>query len=104
MHSRSASLARVRGAVENLCREIAVQVVDAGPVSRYSTHNVPWALSDMVQTVMAVTPGNARYAPLLQILNDNFHDGLAAGASASDALRSTFTLACTSPTSVAIGL
>lgn len=94
-----------RAATENLCIEIASNVVDVakGP-SRYTSADSNAAILDMVENVMALTPKDPRHSEALQILKDHYADALAAQQTPTDALKSTFTLACSSPTSVTIGL
>ncbi|AKU98786.1 hypothetical protein AKJ09_05450 [Labilithrix luteola] len=94
-----------RAATENLCIEIASSVVDVttGP-SRYTSADPNAAILDMVSNVMALTPKDPRYADAVQILKGHYADALAAQQTPTDALESTFTLACTSPSSVSIGL
>lgn len=97
-----------RAATEQLCRSFADSAVDAtvgGKPSRYSSRMVDAALSDMVRTIMGVLPADARYATLRQILAE--HHAAASktmGISATDALKSTFVLACSAPTSISMGL
>lgn len=95
-----------RAAVEQLCRSFADSVVDvSGKPSRYSSKMTAPALDDFVQTVMNVTPSDARYATLRGILAEHLDKAQkTAGISATDALKSTFVLACSSPSSVSIGL
>jgi hypothetical protein len=97
-----------RAATEQLCRVFADSVVDTtvnGQPSRYSSKMVAAALDDLVSTVMGVLPTDARFAPLRQILAE--HYGAASrtqGVAATNALKSTFVLACSAPTSISIGL
>lgn len=97
-----------RAATEQLCRSFADSAVDAtvgGKPSRYSSKAVDAALNDMVRTIMGVLPADPRYAELRQILAE--HQAAAAktmGISATDALKSTFVLACAAPTSISMGL
>ena len=81
---------------------MAALVVDVDG-SRYSSSDVPTALADMVETVMGYATGDPHYDQALQILNAHYEEA-AAVADAADALRSTFSLACQSPTSVSFGL
>jgi hypothetical protein len=93
-----------RAATEQLCRTFADQVVDVTG-RRYSSKMVVSAIDDMVQTVMGVVPSDPRHARLRSILFE--HHGKAvktAGITATDALKSTFVLACSAPSSVSIGL
>ena len=53
---------------------------------------------------MAIVPSDPRAAELRQVLAEHLAAATAAGASASEALKSTFTLACASPSSVIMGL
>lgn len=93
-----------RAASEMVCESVAALVVDADG-SRYSSSDVPGALADMVQTVMGYTSGDPHYAEALQILGAHYDEAAAVdNVSASDALRSTFSLACQSPTSLSFGL
>jgi len=66
-------------------------------------------VADMVIRVMGYPPGDPLYAQAVQILMDNYTasmtaTGLSTKPKAVDALRSTFVLACESPTSLAYGL
>jgi hypothetical protein len=95
-----------RAAVEELCQALAPQVVDATAKSVWSSTtsaNVTAAISDMVQRVMGYPPSDSHYAMAVSILKGHMQSAQAQGG-ASTALRSTFVLACESPTSVAVGL
>jgi hypothetical protein len=94
-----------RNATEAMCRLIADQVVDVKtPPSRYSSAKSTAAIADFVSTVMGLTSSDPRAAPAQQILADNFAAAQSGGASATDSLKSTFTLACIAPSSVIVGL
>ena len=76
-----------------------------GKPSRYQSKMPDAAIADMVQTVMGIVPSDARHPMLLQILGDHYAKASkTAGITAVDALKSTFTLACMSPTSLSMGL
>jgi hypothetical protein len=95
-----------RASVENICQKVSDQVID--PMSgtgRYSSTNSTAAIDDFVATVMAMPPSDGRGSTMRQILIDHYNAALKqSGVMARDALRSTFMLACTSPTSVSVGL
>ncbi len=93
-----------RVGTESLCLRLADLAVDGGGSSRYSSARPDEALTDFVGTLMAIVPSDPRAAALRQILQEHQAAALAAGASASEALKSTFTLACASPSSVLVGL
>jgi hypothetical protein len=105
-----------RSASELLCSNIAAQVVDpSGGGGVYSNTDVPGAINSMVQTLMGYPPGHPAHAEAIQILQEHY-DGarvlrIATGTgtqmrqvTTTEALRSTFVLACESPTAVGIGL
>ena len=93
-----------RAATEQLCRTFADSVVDVSG-SRYSSRMADAAITDLVKNVMGIVPADPRYAALRQILADHHSQAVKTmGISATDALKSTFVLACTAPTSVSIGL
>lgn len=94
-----------RAGVENICRLVADQVVDQGATPKYSSTNYAVAIDDFVANVMALPASDSRSVMARQILTE--HYGAAStqpGIKAVDALKSTFVLACTSPTSVSLGL
>jgi hypothetical protein len=91
-----------RAASEMLCENVAAKVVDVTG-SRYSSTDVDTALADMVVTIMGYTPMDPHHDPALQILHSHYTESLA-GGTATNALRSVFSLACQSPTSLAFGL
>jgi hypothetical protein len=94
-----------RAAAEELCENLAPLVVDATSGGVYTSANAATAIPDMVQKIMGYTPNDSHYAQALSILQSHQSAVLAAkGGTATVALRSTFVLACESPTSVGIGL
>ncbi len=93
-----------RDSVESVCRLVADQVVDVAAGSKYSSKSSDQAMADFVATVMNVGSADPRHAAALAILKDNYAAAIAAKATPTDALKSTFTLACIAPTSIAIGL
>ena len=93
-----------RSITENLCRALADQVVDVGTTPRFSSKTPAAAVDDMVRSVMALVDGDARQAGATTILNEHYAAAVKTGATARDALKSTFVLACSSPTAVSVGL
>ena len=93
-----------RIATESMCILLAERVVDAGAQSRYSSQQPDSALDDFVATIMTLLPSDPRATAARAILREHFDAARSAGSSTSDALRSTFTLACSSPSSVLMGL
>jgi hypothetical protein len=100
-----------------LCENIAVQVVDASSGSVYSSSDVAGAIKGMVENIMGYPPSSAEHDQAIQILTN--HNTMAASSSttgggtrggtttaskATNALRSTFVLACESPTALGLGL
>jgi hypothetical protein len=92
-----------RGATESLCAYAAGLVVDK-PKSRYESAKKDMAITDFVANIMGITSDDPASAAVTQLLKDHYDAAIAASASPTDALKSTFITACLSPTSVAIGL
>jgi hypothetical protein len=90
---------------ENLCFFLAGATVDAarGP-SRWQSARAPEAIADFVHTVMGLAPSDPRAGPLRALLDEHHAEALGAGASRTDALRSTFIAACASPYALSHGL
>ena len=91
-------------ASELLCEAVAAVVVDATTGSVFSSAGPPAAIADMVQRVMGYPPGDPLYAGAVKILQDNYDAHVAAKATATNAMRSTFALACEAPTTLSFGL
>jgi len=109
-----------RAASEELCENIANQVVDAtgGPYTSSSTScsNGDGLLTTFVEQIMGINPSDSTHDQALMILQT--HCAAAAAtksttgggfggtktSSQTTAVRSTFVLACESPTSLGIGL
>ncbi|HUJ28011.1 MAG TPA: hypothetical protein VLW85_18445, partial [Myxococcales bacterium] len=90
-----------RTGMENICAALANYLVD-GPAKRWSSGSPDAAIGDFVHALMGL--GADRDATPLSILHDHFTAAQsAAGGSAQAALRSTFVLACLSPSVVGIG-
>jgi hypothetical protein len=97
-----------RAGVENLCASAAAQVIDpvAGTgLQRWSTADPEAAIGDFVSLVMALPASDPRATPARALLEAHFRAALGQnGISPTDALRSTFVVACLSPSLVSIGL
>jgi hypothetical protein len=53
---------------------------------------------------MGLVPSDPRAVPATTLLQGHFTSAMAQGASASDALKSTFVVACQAPSAVSIGM
>ncbi|HEY1585685.1 MAG TPA: hypothetical protein VGH63_08350, partial [Polyangia bacterium] len=99
-----------RAGLENVCEAVADMVIDAPAnagrpnAKRWSSSQPDAAIADFVATVMALTSSDARAGAATQILRSHFAAAQAQGASATDALKSTFVAACLAPSAIGIGL
>jgi hypothetical protein len=90
-----------RTGIENICAALALKLVDNGASPFLSTNSTK-AIADMVHNLMGIT--GDRDASRIALLTSHFNAAKAtSGVTASDALRSTFTLACLSPSVVGVG-
>jgi hypothetical protein len=93
-----------RASTELVCEAIAAKVVDATSGTVYTSTSYATAIPDIVQKVMAVPPSDPHSAALVKALTDHYNAAIAAKATATSALRSTFSAACQSPTSLSLGI
>jgi hypothetical protein len=98
-----------RAGAENFCEAIAAMVVDnknppAG-AKTWSSAQPDAAIADFVSLVIGVPPSDPRSGPLLGALQAHFASAKAqTGATATDALQSTFVAACMAPSAVSMGM
>jgi hypothetical protein len=91
-------------ATEKLCSLLAAQLVENGATSRWKVAALEDALDEFVAVVMGV-PFNDQRAPRFRdVLARHYTAALAARERPADALKSTFVLACSSPSAVSAGL
>jgi hypothetical protein len=98
-----------RAGLENICESVAEAVVDAASAPagarQWSSVDPDAAIHDFVSIVMALAPSDPRSAAALDLLTSHFAAALEEpGIGATDALRSTFVVACLAPSAVSIGL
>lgn len=100
-----------RSGLENICSAIAPMVVDpttsisgAKVYASTSQANVDAAIADFVATLMGIVPSDPRSPQLVAALADHYTSALGTGAKATDALKSTFVVACTTPSVAGIGM
>jgi hypothetical protein len=100
-----------RAGTENICEAVAAQVVDApagsepAGVKQWSSAQPDAAIADFLGVVMALTPSDPRYTPAQQLLTSHFTSASQqTGITPTEALRSTFVVACLSPSATGIGL
>jgi hypothetical protein len=94
-----------RAASELVCEAIAAKVVDATTGSVFSSANPTTAIEDLVSRVMALPPADPKHAGAVQVLTTHFNNAKSSGgASATNAMRSTFSAACQSPSSLGLGI
>lgn len=86
--------------VENICTALASRAVDTA-AGMYQSKSSTSAIADMAHHLIGLLP--PRDAGAIQILGDHYQAALSSGADASSALKSTFILACMSPTIVSVG-
>ncbi|AKU99126.1 hypothetical protein AKJ09_05790 [Labilithrix luteola] len=92
-----------RSTAENLCELVAGEIIDR-PGSKYQSAQKDDAIADFVSNLMGLSAADDRAAPIGQILQEHYTAAIAAGGKPNEALRSTFTLACTSPLVTGLGL
>lgn len=92
-----------RAASELLCEAVAGKVVD-GATAKFSSANVAVSVEALVTTVMGVPPSDPQHAGAVAVLTTHFTDAKAGGATATNAMRSTFSAACQSAPSLALGI
>jgi hypothetical protein len=93
-----------RAASELVCEAIAAVVVDA-PGSTYSSASATAGIEDMVTRVMAVPVSDPNHAAAVAALQAHFTAATTtAKATPTSALRSTFSAACQSPTTLSFGI
>jgi hypothetical protein len=90
-------------AAENLCGLLATTQVDT-PNSHYQSSQKDAAIHDLVTVIMGLPATDPRAADMTSILSDHYTQALAAGVNPTQAMRSTFTLACESPLATSVGL
>jgi hypothetical protein len=94
-----------RAASELLCENVAPQVVDAtGVDSLYKSASFAAGIEDMVGRLMGYPSTDPRHGEAVTLLTSHYNAVLAAKNTATVSLRSTFVLACESPTSLSFGL
>ncbi|HEY5372079.1 MAG TPA: hypothetical protein VIK01_00270, partial [Polyangiaceae bacterium] len=99
-----------RAGLENICEAVAAQTIDVAAakqlanVKQWSSKSSDAAISDFVGIVMGLAPSDARTQPATDLLTAHFTKATAGGATASNALKSTFVVACLAPSAVSIGL
>jgi hypothetical protein len=99
-----------RAGLETVCEELAAATIDATPdpnqpnAKQWSSSQPPAAISDFVTILMALAPSDPRNAQANAILLDHYNQALSQSGSATDALQSTFTVACLSPSFIGIGM
>jgi hypothetical protein len=107
-----------RAALENVCTYLAQATIDAAPIASQpgviqwkSSDPTGTTIGDFVSLVMAITPSDARYTQLVTALSAHYQAALAQQpgavngvAAATNALRSTFVVACLSPSFAGVGM
>jgi hypothetical protein len=99
-----------RAGLENICTSVAGLVIDAKPnpnlpnVKHWSSAQSDAAIADFVSTLLALTSSDPRGAEATSILKAHFGAAVKSGATATDALKSTFVAACLSPSFAGIGM
>jgi hypothetical protein len=99
-----------RAGLENICEAVAAQTIDVAAakqlpnVKQWSSKSSDAAIGDFVTLVMGLAPSDPRTGPATDALSAHFSKATAGGATASNALKSTFVVACLAPSSVSIGL
>jgi len=93
---------------EKMCMSIAGQVVELNATSPWKSAAKDAAIGDFVAVLMGVPPSDPRAPGLADILQRHYAAAIngvhGTKEKPADALRSTFTLACSSPLGISLGL
>jgi hypothetical protein len=103
-----------RAGTENICEAVAQLVIDV-PAKDQITGVKQWsstpassataAITEFVTLIAGITESNPLYNPILAKLNAHYASAMAVtGTTTTEALESTFTAACLSPSFVGIGM
>jgi hypothetical protein len=99
-----------RAGLENICETVAAQTIDVASanqqpnVKQWSSGDPDTAIVDFVSLVMALAPSDPRSGPAGDLLHAHFTQAVAASQTPTNALKSTFVVACLAPSSVSVGL
>lgn len=99
-----------RAGMENICATVSALVIDTpaksqlSNVKQWSSKDPDSAIADFVSTILALTPSDPRSQPMTNALKSHYTQAMGQGATATNALRSTFVVACLSPSALSIGL
>jgi hypothetical protein len=106
-----------RATTEDICEQIAPLVIDTPArsqipgVKQWSGNQPDAAVQDFATILMGFVPNDLRYAQAVALLKQHYASALGqtgptgkAVVNASQALQSTFVLACTAPSAVSLGL
>jgi hypothetical protein len=99
-----------RAGVENICEGVAQSIVDVAAgaqiagAKQYASAQPDRAIASFVQDLMGLPPSDARNPAMVTLLTKHFGDARAQGASGTDALKSTFVVACLSPSVTGLGM
>jgi len=99
-----------RAGLENICGAISQMVVDAAVdpkqpgAKHWSSSDLDGAINDFVGVIMGLTSSDPRASQANAILHSHYTAATGTGASATDSLRSTFVVACLSPSFIGIGM
>jgi hypothetical protein len=101
-----------RAGIENICENLAAEVIDAPAGTpppagsrQWSSTQPDTAIADFVATLMALPPSDPRAPASAALLASHFQSALGQpGVTPTQALRSTFVVACMAPSAASIGL
>ncbi|MBE7190393.1 hypothetical protein, partial [Jatrophihabitans endophyticus] len=91
----------LRSGAENVCARLAGQVVDSGSNANFPSGDVPTAVGNLVHLLMGVSAADDEEP--IALLTEHQQNAVAAGLSAGDAMKSTFVVACLSPSVMGVG-
>ena len=91
-------------ASEQLCLKLASKLVGDAAASRFQVSEPASVIDELTSSLMGLPPGHSRHDTTRGELQAHYDAVLAAGNTKTDALRSTFVVACQSPDVTAIGL
>lgn len=91
-------------AVESLCSRLASRLVGSGEGLPFGVSDVEASLTLMVDGLLGLPEGHSRRQAWIDALHEHYQAARDAGASTTQSMRSSFSLACTAPEVMAIGL